>query len=69
MEYLINVTTAPEFRPWEVSELTPRLKVDKALAAQNTQLCENSFIFQWTHRRNPILLKLQVSASQYIIDP
>ncbi|CAG04434.1 unnamed protein product, partial [Tetraodon nigroviridis] len=38
MEYLINVTTAPEFRPWEVSELTPRLKVDKALAAQNTQL-------------------------------
>lgn len=45
MEYLINVTTAPEFRPWEVSELTPRLKVDKALAADNTQLCENSVLF------------------------
>lgn len=42
MEYLINVTTAPEFRPWEVSELTPRLKVEKAQAAENTQLCENS---------------------------
>ncbi|TNN04061.1 hypothetical protein fugu_001090 [Takifugu bimaculatus] len=38
MEYLINVTTAQEFRAWEVSELIPRVKVDKALAAQNTQL-------------------------------
>uniref|UniRef100_A0A674NAW8 Ubiquinol-cytochrome c reductase core protein 2b n=1 Tax=Takifugu rubripes TaxID=31033 RepID=A0A674NAW8_TAKRU len=37
MEYLINVTTAQEFRAWEVSELIPRVKVDKALAAQNTQ--------------------------------
>uniref|UniRef100_A0A7N9AZG1 Ubiquinol-cytochrome c reductase core protein 2b n=1 Tax=Mastacembelus armatus TaxID=205130 RepID=A0A7N9AZG1_9TELE len=34
MEYLINVTTAPEFRPWEVSELTSRVKLDKAWAAQ-----------------------------------
>ncbi|KAL0983911.1 hypothetical protein UPYG_G00134660 [Umbra pygmaea] len=38
MEYLINVTTAPEFRPWEVSDLTPRVKVDKSLAAQNPQI-------------------------------
>ncbi|XP_040885469.1 cytochrome b-c1 complex subunit 2, mitochondrial isoform X1 [Toxotes jaculatrix] len=38
MEYLINVTTAPEFRPWEVSDLTPRVKMDKAQAAQNTQI-------------------------------
>uniref|UniRef100_A0A3Q1ATT8 Ubiquinol-cytochrome c reductase core protein 2b n=1 Tax=Amphiprion ocellaris TaxID=80972 RepID=A0A3Q1ATT8_AMPOC len=37
MEYLINVTTAPEFRPWEVSDLTPRVKLDKAQAAQNPQ--------------------------------
>uniref|UniRef100_A0A8C7TFF8 Ubiquinol-cytochrome c reductase core protein 2b n=1 Tax=Oncorhynchus mykiss TaxID=8022 RepID=A0A8C7TFF8_ONCMY len=34
MEYLINVTTAPEFRPWEVSDLTSRVKMDRALAAQ-----------------------------------
>ncbi|XP_066545235.1 cytochrome b-c1 complex subunit 2, mitochondrial isoform X2 [Amia ocellicauda] len=38
MEYLINVTTAPEFRRWEVADLTPRIKVDKALAFQNTQM-------------------------------
>lgn len=38
MEFLINVTTAPEFRPWEVSELTPRVKLDIAQAAQNPQI-------------------------------
>lgn len=38
MEYLINVTTAPEFRAWEVSELTARLKIDKAQAAQSSQI-------------------------------
>lgn len=38
MEYLINVTTAPEFRPWEVSDLTPRMKMDKAQAAQSAQI-------------------------------
>ncbi|XP_015253647.1 cytochrome b-c1 complex subunit 2, mitochondrial isoform X2 [Cyprinodon tularosa] len=38
MEFLINVTTAPEFRPWEVSELTPRVKLDKAHASQNPQI-------------------------------
>ncbi|XP_044034873.1 cytochrome b-c1 complex subunit 2, mitochondrial isoform X1 [Siniperca chuatsi] len=38
MEYLINVTTAQEFRPWEVSDLTPRVKMDKAQAAQSTQI-------------------------------
>lgn len=34
MEYLVNVTTAQEFRPWEVTELTSRVKIDKALAQQ-----------------------------------
>ncbi|XP_055360562.1 cytochrome b-c1 complex subunit 2, mitochondrial isoform X2 [Betta splendens] len=38
MEYLINVTTAQEFRPWEVSDLTARVKTDKAQAAQNAQI-------------------------------
>ncbi|XP_008304703.1 cytochrome b-c1 complex subunit 2, mitochondrial isoform X2 [Stegastes partitus] len=38
MEYLINVTTAPEFRPWEVSDLTPRVKYDNAQAAHNPQI-------------------------------
>uniref|UniRef100_A0A671TYB2 Ubiquinol-cytochrome c reductase core protein 2b n=1 Tax=Sparus aurata TaxID=8175 RepID=A0A671TYB2_SPAAU len=37
MEYLINVTTAQEFRPWEVTDLTPRVKVDKAMAANSEQ--------------------------------
>ncbi|XP_062444463.1 cytochrome b-c1 complex subunit 2, mitochondrial [Rhea pennata] len=38
MEYLLNVTTAPEFRPWEVTDLQPQLKVDKAIAFQNPQV-------------------------------
>ncbi|KAM6897410.1 cytochrome b-c1 complex subunit 2, mitochondrial isoform 1-T1 [Xenentodon cancila] len=38
MEFLINVTTAPEFRPWEVSDLTERVAVDKTQAAQNPQI-------------------------------
>ncbi|KAI6076449.1 Cytochrome b-c1 complex subunit 2, mitochondrial [Aix galericulata] len=38
MEYLLNVTTAPEFRRWEVSDLQPQLKVDKAVAFQNPQV-------------------------------
>lgn len=38
MEYLINVTTAPEFRPWEVSDLAARLKLDKELAKQTPQI-------------------------------
>ncbi|KAM4623889.1 cytochrome b-c1 complex subunit 2, mitochondrial [Polymixia lowei] len=38
MEYLINVTTAPEFRRWEVSDLTPRVKRDRAHAAHNTHI-------------------------------
>lgn len=38
MEYLINVTTAPEFRPWELSELTPRVNVDNTIAGQNPQI-------------------------------
>ncbi|RMC17715.1 hypothetical protein DUI87_05379 [Hirundo rustica rustica] len=38
MEYLLNVTTAPEFRPWEVADLQPQLKVDKTVAFQNPQV-------------------------------
>ncbi|XP_056389722.1 cytochrome b-c1 complex subunit 2, mitochondrial isoform X2 [Hyla sarda] len=38
MEYLINVTTAPEFRRWEVTDMTGRVKVDKAVAYQNPQV-------------------------------
>ncbi|XP_056153774.1 cytochrome b-c1 complex subunit 2, mitochondrial isoform X2 [Lampris incognitus] len=38
MEYLINVTTAQEFRPWEVTDLTPCLKRDKAEATQNPNI-------------------------------
>lgn len=37
MEYLGNVSTAQEFRPWEVSELVSRVKIDKALAQQCPQ--------------------------------
>ncbi|XP_073447151.1 cytochrome b-c1 complex subunit 2, mitochondrial [Aquarana catesbeiana] len=38
MEYLINVTTAPEFRRWEVAELGGKVKTDKILAYQNPQV-------------------------------
>ncbi|XP_056325811.1 cytochrome b-c1 complex subunit 2, mitochondrial [Danio aesculapii] len=38
MEYLINVTTAPEFRAWEVSDLTERVNLDKKLAKQTPQI-------------------------------
>ncbi|KAM8961136.1 cytochrome b-c1 complex subunit 2, mitochondrial [Pelodytes ibericus] len=38
MEYLINVTTAPEFRSWEVSDLQEKVKFDKVLAYQNPQV-------------------------------
>lgn len=38
MEYLINVTTAPEFRRWEVAELGGKVKTDKVLAYQNPQV-------------------------------
>ncbi|KAL7377771.1 hypothetical protein ABVT39_004109 [Epinephelus coioides] len=37
-EYLVNVTAAQEFRPWEVSDLTSRVKIDKALAQQCPQI-------------------------------
>ncbi|MBZ3870757.1 Cytochrome b-c1 complex subunit 2, mitochondrial, partial [Sciurus carolinensis] len=43
MEFLLNVTTAPEFRRWEVAALQSQLKIDKAVAFQNPQahLMEN----------------------------
>ncbi|XP_023372464.1 cytochrome b-c1 complex subunit 2, mitochondrial isoform X2 [Otolemur garnettii] len=37
MEFLLNVTTAPEFRRWEVADLQSQLRVDKAVAFQNPQ--------------------------------
>uniref|UniRef100_A0A8D2DEG2 Uncharacterized protein n=1 Tax=Sciurus vulgaris TaxID=55149 RepID=A0A8D2DEG2_SCIVU len=41
--FLLNVTTAPEFRRWEVAALQSQLKTDKAVAFQNPQahLMEN----------------------------
>lgn len=43
MEFLLNVTTAPEFRRWEVAALRSQLKIDKAVAFQNpqTRIIEN----------------------------
>ncbi|NXL99659.1 QCR2 protein, partial [Tyrannus savana] len=38
MEYLLNVTTASEFRPWEVADLQPQLRIDKAIAFQSPQV-------------------------------
>ncbi|XP_041831821.1 cytochrome b-c1 complex subunit 2, mitochondrial isoform X2 [Melanotaenia boesemani] len=38
LEFLVNVTTAQEFRQWEVDELTSRVKIDKALAQQSPQI-------------------------------
>ncbi|XP_043105982.1 cytochrome b-c1 complex subunit 2, mitochondrial [Puntigrus tetrazona] len=38
IEYLINVTTAPDFRPWELSDLSQRVKIDKAVADQSPQI-------------------------------
>ncbi|XP_007951377.1 cytochrome b-c1 complex subunit 2, mitochondrial [Orycteropus afer afer] len=39
MEFLLNVTTAPEFRRWEVGALQAQLRIDKAMAFQNPQAC------------------------------
>ncbi|KAM6966455.1 ubiquinol-cytochrome c reductase core protein 2a [Tautogolabrus adspersus] len=38
LEQLVNVTSAQDFRPWEVADLTPRVKIDKALAQQCPQI-------------------------------
>ncbi|XP_061893179.1 cytochrome b-c1 complex subunit 2, mitochondrial [Entelurus aequoreus] len=37
-EHLVNVTTAQEFRPWEVDDLTSRVNIDRALAQQSPQI-------------------------------
>lgn len=37
MEFLLNVTAAPEFRRWEVAALQSQLRIDKAVAFQNPQ--------------------------------
>uniref|UniRef100_A0A8C4L4D2 Ubiquinol-cytochrome c reductase core protein 2 n=1 Tax=Equus asinus asinus TaxID=83772 RepID=A0A8C4L4D2_EQUAS len=37
MEFLLNVTTSPEFRRWEVAALQSQLRIDKAVAFQNPQ--------------------------------
>ncbi|CAL9693349.1 unnamed protein product [Knipowitschia caucasica] len=38
LEYFSLVTTGQEFRPWELSELTTRVKIDKAMAQQCPQI-------------------------------
>ncbi|XP_053298754.1 cytochrome b-c1 complex subunit 2, mitochondrial [Pleuronectes platessa] len=38
LEFLVDVTTGQEFRPWEVADLTSRVKLDKALAQQCPQI-------------------------------
>ncbi|KAF4115470.1 hypothetical protein G5714_002959 [Onychostoma macrolepis] len=38
IEYLVNVSTAPDFRPWELSDLSARVKIDKAVADQSPQI-------------------------------
>ncbi|TWW69975.1 cytochrome b-c1 complex subunit 2, mitochondrial [Takifugu flavidus] len=45
MEYLGDVSTAQEFRPWEVSELVSRVKIDKAVAQQ----CPQTGVFEKLH--------------------
>ena len=61
MEYLLNVTTAPEFRPWEVTDLQPQLKVDKAIAFQNPQVGKCIFwstaLASWEFLQNEKLQK------------
>ncbi|KAM9843415.1 ubiquinol-cytochrome c reductase core protein 2a [Aulostomus maculatus] len=37
VEYLVSVTSAQDFRPWELKELTSRVKIDNALAQQSPQ--------------------------------
>uniref|UniRef100_G1PZJ6 Uncharacterized protein n=1 Tax=Myotis lucifugus TaxID=59463 RepID=G1PZJ6_MYOLU len=37
MEFLLNVTTALEFRCWEVAALLSQIRIDKAVAFQNPQ--------------------------------
>uniref|UniRef100_A0A674MHL3 Ubiquinol-cytochrome c reductase core protein 2a n=1 Tax=Takifugu rubripes TaxID=31033 RepID=A0A674MHL3_TAKRU len=44
-EYLGDVSTAQEFRPWEVSELVSRVKIDKAVAQQ----CPQTGVFEKLH--------------------
>ncbi|XP_004071490.1 cytochrome b-c1 complex subunit 2, mitochondrial [Oryzias latipes] len=38
LEFLINVTAAQEFRPWELQDLITRVQIDKALAQQCPQI-------------------------------
>ncbi|KAG8145628.1 putative Cytochrome b-c1 complex subunit 2 protein [Naja naja] len=43
LEYLINVTTAPEFRTWEVSELTTRVLENLHAAAYRNALANSLY--------------------------
>lgn len=43
MEFLLNVTAAPEFRRWEVAALQSQLRIDKAVAFQNPQARKCTF--------------------------
>ncbi|XP_012860922.1 cytochrome b-c1 complex subunit 2, mitochondrial [Echinops telfairi] len=52
MEFLLNVTTAPEFRRWEVAALQSQLKIDKAVAFQNPQACKCIFRLHYYVQNN-----------------
>lgn len=38
LEYFSHVTTGQEFRPWELDDLTERVKIDKAMVQQSPQI-------------------------------
>lgn len=69
MEYLINVTTAQEFRSWEVSDLTPRVKMDKAQAALNTQIGLSSHLTSWLQFRFNVTALQTASVSTLSLFP
>ncbi|KAJ0001405.1 hypothetical protein NQD34_006425 [Periophthalmus magnuspinnatus] len=46
LEYLSDVTTAQEFRQWELEELTTRVKIDKAMGQQSPQIGVNHSVLR-----------------------
>uniref|UniRef100_A0A2K5EQK1 Peptidase M16 N-terminal domain-containing protein n=1 Tax=Aotus nancymaae TaxID=37293 RepID=A0A2K5EQK1_AOTNA len=57
MEFLLNVTTSPEFHHWDVGDIQPQLKIDKAVAFQNpqTHVIENLHAAAyWNALANPL---------------
>lgn len=66
MEFLLNVTTAPEFRRWEVAALESQLRIDKAVAFQNPQAREclfrlhQLFLIYWVSKKIDLYRKKNV---------